>query len=209
MVLVALIVGAAARADLMPARELDADPAGRALSLYHLDLPNGDASCRLADLIAADLGTRSGGLLPEDRALREPHSPMPHLHILTDRPNGAGLCLCAFMGLALCKAAPRLKRLSCGVIPDWYHDGGPYQIGHSLALSPDGFDSAPACFVQPKDPGAGFPSPYRGEIVVLRWCQPPFILTVLAPRGPPLCFSQTRLCASSGAGLRLVLHFSV
>lgn len=69
--------------------------------------------------------------------------------ILADRQNSLSLCLYALVGLGLCRTAPWVKRLHFGCLPDWYHGGGPYQIGHSFATAPNCLSSVPvACFVQ-------------------------------------------------------------
>ena len=72
--------------------------------------------------------------------------------IRSDGQNSLGLCLCALLGLGVCRSAPWVKKLSLTVIPEWYHDGGPRQIGHSLAVTPDCLCSSSACFVQPQSP---------------------------------------------------------
>jgi hypothetical protein len=190
VVLASLMVGASARADLMPAHGLDAGvhyfrqiSAGRAL-LYS------SVHAQLARLGVGDFDSRWWGGWAEEQAQIEPAGEPTHLHVLADRQNGAGLCLCALLGLGLCKAAPCVKRFSWGGIPAWYHDGGPYQIGHSLALAPDCLGPAPICFLQPEGLSPPDPAPNYGcTVVICLWRKSQFTPAVLAPRGPPRCFS--------------------
>lgn len=106
--------------------------------------------------------------------------------VLTERQDSLTLCLYALFSLGLCKSAPWVKKLSLGVIPGWYHDGGPFQVGHSLAISPDCLDPAPTyCLVQP-DCRDKVPMPQsHGEAIVSRWRKSQFSPAVEAPRGPP------------------------
>jgi hypothetical protein len=107
--------------------------------------------------------------------------------ILADRQNSLSLCLYALLGLGLCRSAPFVKKLHLGCIPDWYHSGGPYQVGNSFAISPDCLSPAPICCFQP-DSAAGsqdlLPQHLRG-IVVSLWRKSQFTPAVLASRGPP------------------------
>jgi len=105
--------------------------------------------------------------------------------IQTDEQNSLSLCLYALLGFGLCRSAPWVKKLSFGVIPDWYHNGGPFQIGHSFAVEPDCLGHPVICFVQPQGAAEALAAQYhRGTIwPLLRRSQ--FILTVLGGRGPP------------------------
>lgn len=106
--------------------------------------------------------------------------------ILSDKQNSLGLCLYALFGLGLCKSTPWVKRLSLGIIPGWYHDGGPFQIGHSSAIVPDCLDPAPAyCLVQP-DGGEQTSVSYRHQAITISlWRASQFSPTGDTPRGPP------------------------
>lgn len=106
--------------------------------------------------------------------------------ILSDRQNSLTLCLYALFSLGLCKSAPWVRKFSFGVIPQWYHDGGPFQIGHSHAIGPDFFSVTPGlCLVQ-RDCGNEAPMPqYRHEMTISLWRKSQFTPTVRAPRGPP------------------------
>ncbi len=108
--------------------------------------------------------------------------------ILSDRQDSRSLCLYALFTLGLCKSAPWVKKLSLGVVPGWYHDGGPFQVGHSHAISPDCLTVASGyCFIQPGKI-AHDPSPhYRREMIVSLWRESQFTYETLVSRGPPTC----------------------
>lgn len=112
---------------------------------------------------------------------------MQPVQVLSDGQTSFSLCLYALLGLGLCKSAPFVKKLSFGCIPDWYHNGGPFQIGHSHAIGPESLCSAQVCcFVQPVCTAEDIsPEYYKGTIAsLLRKSQ--FIPTILAARGPPV-----------------------
>ena len=108
--------------------------------------------------------------------------------IRTDEQDSLGLCLFALLGLGLCKSAPYVKRVSFGTIPEWYHTGGPFQVGHSHAISPDCLYQAPVyCFIQPERPTKDPMPPYRQEAIMCLWRTSQFTPAVLASRAPPKC----------------------
>ena len=88
--------------------------------------------------------------LPEANADVSQTSEIQHPLSLTNGQGSISLCLSALIGLGLCSSAHWVKRLSFGFVPEWYHNGGPFQIGHSYAVTPESFCPAPAfCFIQP------------------------------------------------------------
>jgi hypothetical protein len=107
------------------------------------------------------------------------------VQILSEEHNSLSLCLCALLGVGLWKAPVCVKKLHFGVIPDWYHDAGPAQVGHSLANSPDCVCCALICFVQPEVRAQDITPGYRREVIVALWRIAQFTPTVDAPRGPP------------------------
>ena len=135
----------------------------------------------------ADLGVLPVGPLPVVDGDIEQACERQAAPILSDGQNSFSLCLYALLGLGLCRSAPWVKRLHLGAIPEWYHDGGPSQIGHSLAISPDCLCSTPVyCFVQPEDAAQDCIPQYRQEIIVSLWRKSQFAPEVIASRGPPL-----------------------
>jgi hypothetical protein len=135
--------------------------------------------------VVADLAQLSIEFLPQARADMAPASETQPLLILTDGAGSFSLCLYALLGLGLCGSGQWLKKISLGCIPEWYHDGGPYQIGHRYAVGPQSICYSSACFVQPNFIAEHIsPEYYEGTIAsLLRKSQ--FIPTILAARGPP------------------------
>ena len=143
--------------------------------------------CSFVDFAESpDFGSMAARFLPQPAVQAGQTSETKPAQILADRQNSLSLCLYALFGLGLCRSAPFVKKLHLGCIPDWYHSGGPSQIGHSFAISPDCLTAAPVvCFIQPvgetEDVGAAY---FSGVIAaLLRKSQ--FTPTTLASRGPP------------------------
>ncbi len=98
---------------------------------------------------------------------------------------GLGLCLYIFLSLERCKAAPWAKGLLLGVVT-WYHEGGPFQVGCSPAISPDCLRFAQIhCLVQPNVPREDPLPQYRGEVISSLRRKQQSVPTVLASRAPP------------------------
>jgi len=132
---------------------------------------------------AFDLPSGHLGLLV-DAALAEAAEP-PNVLILTDRSNSFSLCLYALIGLGVFRSAHSIRKPSLGFMPEWYHAGGPHQLGHRHALGPDAVCHARLCFVQPERRPLGLLPQYRrgmmAPLLRISQCTP----TVLASRGPP------------------------
>jgi len=110
----------------------------------------------------------------------------PHAIELTGGPDSCSLCLYALMGLGLCAAPHWVRRVSLGPIPQWYHDGGPSQIGHSYAATPESLCRLQVCFfAPPDDPVEPLQPQYRLGTILSLWRKSQFTPTVLASRGPP------------------------
>ena len=124
--------------------------------------------------------------LPKARVDMGQSTQMPPAIELTDGPGSASLCLYALMGLGLYSAPHWIRRLSMGLIPEWYHDEAPFQIGHSFAVPPESLCPVPVyCFVQPDDRAERFIPQYRLRTVVSLWRKSQFTPDVIASRGPP------------------------
>ncbi len=107
-------------------------------------------------------------------------------HILGDGQSSLSLYLSALISLGLCSYAHGLRKLQSSFISECYYSGGPFQIGHSIAVSGDSICPAPACaFIQPARMAEDHVSQYRLGAIVSLWRKSRFIVTVLAPRGPP------------------------
>jgi len=126
--------------------------------------------------------------LPEATVDDSQSADIQHLQILTNGPDSLNLCLSALIGLGLCSSAHWVKKLSFGFVPEWYHNGGPFQIGHSYAVTPESLcHAAVYCFVQPVCTVENFltQSQYRLGTIVFLWRKSQFTPTILIPHGPP------------------------
>ena len=152
------------------------DPAGQDTSI-----PSSIFSC--CDI--AQLCSMSVGFVVEVKPTGEYDAGLQPMLVLCDRQDSLGLCLYALFGLGLCKSAPWVKKVSLGVVPGWYHDGGPFQIGHSFAVTPDCLNAALVCFVQQDNIAETPLSQYRDEEIVSLWWQSQCTPVIRSPRGPP------------------------
>ncbi len=129
----------------------------------------------------ADLDSLPGVSLP---AAGEARDAKP-VQILADHQSSLSLCLYVLMGIGLCKTVPSVRKLSLGCIPEWYHDGGPSQVGHSHAVGPNLCPAMLVCFIQPESTADDLlPEFYRGTIPSLVR-ESLFTPNLLASRGPP------------------------
>lgn len=151
------------------------------------------ASVRTSMAASSDLGVdpldgRCMDLgLVADVTEEAPASDVPQaVTVLADRQTSMTFCCYALMAFGLCKSVSRVRRFTCGVIPEWYHDGGPYQIGHSVRAAPSCLCSTQVCFVQP-GPSADI-SVRRPNWMgfVSLWWKSQSSRIVVAGRGPPL-----------------------
>jgi len=143
-----------------------------------------DLSARYLDPMGA--GFWSIGLLDEAKGYKTVFTgPAQPASVLTDRQSSMALCLYALMGLGLCKSAPRIREFSFGVIPVWYHEGRPFQIGHSFSLSPDCLCPMEASFAQPDVGASDFLPQHNAPGVVCRCHGSQGGPSALPTRGPP------------------------
>jgi hypothetical protein len=187
-----LVVTATVDADMVPVPPMDAGYRPLPQTCIPTDprLPSSsDSYAGFAGI--GDLGSLLVGFPPQpNNAEAGQTSETRPAHILTDRQNSLSLCLYALLSVGLCQSVPLVKKLHFGCIPDWYHSGGPYQIGHSFAIAPDCLSPAPVCcFVQPDQPWESSSPQYCQGTVVSLWRRSQFTPTTLAPRGPPLHLS--------------------
>ncbi len=182
-----LIVSVTVHADMMPVAAVDMDgrqsvEARRELQAQPME------SASLCDWPnVADLKLEPIQLSPEAGIdLGWPSQTQPP-QVLTDGQSSLSLCLSALIGLGLCSSAHCVKRLSFGFVPEWYQNGGPFRIGHSIAVNPVSICPAPVCcFVQPGHTAEDVVLQYRTGTVVSLWRKSQFTLDTLAARGPPL-----------------------
>lgn len=103
-------------------------------------------------------------------------------------PSSITLFFMAFGSLGVWHVgrSARNGNLHFGHMPDWYHTGGPLQVGHAAAIDPQ---------FQPQVLSP-LEAPINGPTLVYQlWrdvplhCEPQFCPTLTAPRGPPVLSS--------------------
>ena len=111
----------------------------------------------------------------------------PEATAVLARDQGSfSLCLYALLGLGLCRSAPWVKKLSFTCVPEWYHDGGPFQIGHSHIIAPNCLCSAlVCCFMQPQSVAEDSMLQSDQAAIMGLWRTFQFTPRVLGSRGPP------------------------
>ncbi len=180
-ILGALALSTSARADMMPVSRLDGGPV-EASCPRELAISEevGSPAMGVDWPLAADLHSLAGDADVEQTGVTQP------VRVLSDDQSSLSLCLYALMGFGLCRSAPWVKKLHLGWVPQWYHDGGPLQIGHSHAISPDCLCHAPVCcFVQPEGTADPHVPRYHFATIVARWRNSLFTPAVLASQAPP------------------------
>jgi hypothetical protein len=185
-----LIVAATAHADMVSVSQQDT---GRKQSSFvysqeqhHISISDISNSHIFNHVV--DLDSWPAGLLSQSNANIEQDSDIQQLQRFTNGPGSLNLCLSVLLGFGLCSSAHFVKKLSFSFVPEWYHNGGPFQIGHSYAVSPESLcPIAVYCFVQPicKMAEDSF-TLYRLGTVVSLWRKSQFTPAVIASRGPPL-----------------------
>ena len=181
-----LLVTTGVYADMTPVSQSDAKcvQSSNACRLAELQYTNLSSPSNFPSV--ADLDSWSVEFLPEANADVSQTSEIQHQLSLTNGQGSLNLCLSALIGLGLCSSAHWVKRLSFGFIPEWYHNGGPFQIGHSYAVTPESLRPVPVyCFIQPACTVEDSLPQYRLGTVTSRWRKSQFTPTVLVPRGPP------------------------
>ncbi len=184
---VILVCTASVYADMMPVPTQSAEY-GQSSYVPHsrTDFHYADSSSLFNYPSIANLDLWPVELLPEPTADTEQTSELQNMRSFTDGPGSFALCLYALIGLGLCQAAPWIKKLSFEFIPEWYHDGGPFQIGHSHAVTPETLYPMPACcFVQPDRMVESHIPQYSQRTIVSLWRKSQFTPSVIASRGPP------------------------
>ena len=182
-----LFVCAAVHADMVPVSQLDIEPRQPEQACSRTDLPRANLSSPFGSLSTSGVSSWSVEFLPKASMDVGQSFEMPYPQILTSGQSSLSLCLSALIGLGLCSSGHYVKKLHFGFIPEWYHNGGPYQIGHSFAVNPDSVCPVPVCcFDQPVRTAEDITPQYRCGTVVSLWRESQFTSDVIAPRGPPM-----------------------
>jgi len=186
---VILAYTAVVHADMMPVSRGDAVCLESQKSCAQTDLRYRDSSNLLSPIYMADQYEWLVEFIPEDVADIGQSSELRHPQSLTNEPNSLKFCLSALVSLGLCCWAPWVKRLSLGFIPDWYHEGGPFQIGHSHALMPETLRPGLIyCFIQPSNVEDNSLPRYFLKVVESLRRESQFAPILLTSRGPPRFF---------------------
>jgi hypothetical protein len=188
MAIVALAVASVVHADMVSVSPLEGGEGRQAAVGGRGDSWQGSDSRQAEGLLGtiSDVGWSSIRFLSDVKSQAGDVGWTKPPEVLTDRQSSFTLCLYTLLGLSLCRTAPWVRKLHLGLIPDWYQTGGPYQIGHSFAISPDCLPGVPVfCFLQPEAAGTSMLQPFRWEIVVSLWRRSQYTPAVLASRGPP------------------------
>lgn len=105
-----------------------------------------------------------------------------HVLQLPPAPSSVALFFSAMASIGAWQLVRCSKDLHFAAMPDWYHTGGPVQVGHTTALDLD-FHNLPLCRFD--EPGGERPLCYdvrRSVVVRLKSLQ---FLSIADPRGPP------------------------
>jgi len=71
-------------------------------------------------------------------------------------PGSASLFLSAMLSLGAWQLVRSVRQFDFGVFPEWYHSGGPLQVGHAVAFDLE-FHALPLCFITPEAEQGGAP----------------------------------------------------
>jgi len=185
-VICVLIVTAAVHAHMIPLSQQDSGRRQSPSVCDEVNLYNNNLSDSYNFSSVTDLSLLSFGFLPQANTDIEQTSEIQHLQSLTSGPSSISLCLSALIGLGLCSSTHFVKKLSFSFVPEWFHDGGPFQIGHSHAITPESLCTTPVCcFVQPVYTVEDSFTKFRLRTVVSLWRKSQFTPAVIASRGPP------------------------
>ncbi len=183
----ALLVAGAACADMMPPSERNGERKPPRHVCDRTKFQNTDFFGLYDNCVAVDLDSGPVQFLPQPGVDDVGQtSQTPYAIELKGRPDSFSLCLYALMSLGLCSAPHWVRRLPLGFTPEWYHEGGPLQIGRSHAATPESLYYLQVYFLVPPDDQAEHLIPqYRLRTILSLWRKSQFTPTVLAPRGPP------------------------
>ena len=97
-------------------------------------------------------------------------------------PGSAGLFLSAMLSIGGWHMVRSARHIHLGALPEWYHAGGPAQVGHAVPCNLD-FSAWPLCCFE--QPVGERPCLYRVRRQHTPRCDAQCLLIIAAPRGPP------------------------
>jgi len=120
--------------------------------------------------------------LPADDA-----SPAGEVVSLPPGPGSASLFLSALAGFGVWHLGRSVRKVHFGALPEWYHSGGPAQVGHATPLDLEFSHSAmPICRFESADGEANQrPSLWWLRFEPIERLHSQFFLLIADPRGPP------------------------
>ena len=183
----AFLVSVVARAEMVPICHFDAeyrqDSSVGVQSENPLTNQSGLYGCSILD----DFGLKDVQIEVETDIDVEPPTQTQPMMELAGGLSSINLCLCALMSLGLCSAPHWIKKLHLGHLPEWYHDGAPFQIGHSFAATPESLCTLHVCDFNPpnNDSVDDFLPQFRRREVISLWRESQFTPDSIASRGPP------------------------
>ncbi len=125
----------------------------------------------------------NGGTLADNTT----DSQLADVRELPPLPGSAALFVSAVLSMGGWHLVRSARHLPWGALPDWYHTGGPLQIGHAVPLDLD-FDAVPPCWLESTADSGGSD---RARLYHIPRGDGPrceaqgLFLTLAAPRGPP------------------------
>lgn len=184
-VLALLLAAASATfADFAPLRSADAPEA--AASSHAAPAPTPAELTWLVDAATRRLFDVPSAVAPSDAfdaSWSGPPSREPKVETLPAAPSSFSLGLTALLGLGAYQATRSLRKLNLGSLPEWYHSGGPQQIGHA---TPYDLDGPPVAVCVLDTPAWSTGLNVTVSRLADRILSPPHrVLAVTAPRGPP------------------------
>lgn len=175
---IVIAIPAVACADLVVSRASDDAHASAASAVRSVDPIQWELTGGSLDGVAYPAGT---GILPPPLQFA-PASQTRIVEVIPPAPDSASLVLWALGSAAVWQLGRSTCKFGLHVAPDWYHTGGPAQVGHATPFDLD-THALPIC---------RFEQPVGGDLYLCRpWTldvQPPGTgchLRALAPRAPP------------------------
>jgi len=96
-------------------------------------LPDQDVASEPVSLGSLDM-TLHGDLSDDSADSKQQRS---DVRVLPGGPGSVALFLSALSGLGVWQLGRSARKFHFASVPDWYHSGGPVQVGHVTAINPD------------------------------------------------------------------------